>query len=131
MGVLILKIKKEIKNINNEIRKENFKFNYFKRSLYITKIKELNVESKVLQQQYNKISTLIDNSLELKEQNDKAMEEFENLKENINRQEIILSNLDHDCLALEKHEHYLNNQLLTLKNDLKTKIEKAKKIIMN
>ena len=127
MGVLILKIKKEIKNINNEIRKENFKFNYLKRSLYITKIKELNVESKVLQQQYNKISTLIDNSLELKEQNDKAMEEFENLKENINRQEIILSNLGQDCLALEKHEHYLNNQLLTLKNDLKTKIEKAKK----
>ena len=127
MGVLILKIKKEIKNTNNEIKKENFKLDYLKRSLYITKIKELNIESKLLQQQYSKINTLIDNALDIKDENDKTLEEFENLKENINRQKIILSNLGRDCSSLEKEEHYLNNQLLTLKNELKTKIEKAKK----
>ena len=35
MGVLILKIKKEIINTNNEIRNENYKLNFLKRSLYI------------------------------------------------------------------------------------------------
>ena len=127
MGVLILKIKKEIRNINNEIRNENYKLNFLKRSLYITKIKELNVESKLLQQQFIKINTLIENALEIKDQNDNAMEEYENLKENINRQEIILTNLEQDCISLEKEEYLLNNQLLNLKNELKTKIEKAKK----
>ena len=39
MGVLILKIKKEIRNTNNEIRNENYKLNFLKRSLYITKLK--------------------------------------------------------------------------------------------
>ena len=127
MGMLILKIKKEIKNTNNEIRNENYKLDYLKRSLYITKIKELNAESKILQQQYDKINKLIDNSLEIKEKNDKTLEEYDNLKENIHRQEIILSNLSEDCQSLEKEEYYLNKQLLNLKNELKVKIEKAKK----
>ena len=127
MGVLILKIKKEIRNTNNEIKNENFKLKYLKRSLYLTKIKELNVESKLLQQQSNKINRLIDNALEIKNENDKTMEEYEHLKENINRQEIILSNLNDECISLEQEEYFLNNQLQNLKNELKTKIEKAKK----
>ena len=127
MGVLILKIKKEIKNTNNEIKNENYKLNYLKRSLYITKIKELSVESRLLQQQFSKINTLIENALNVKEQNDKTMEEYDNLKDNLNRQQIIISNLEQDCKSLEKQEYFLNNQLLNLKNELKTKIEKAKK----
>ena len=127
MGALILKIKKEIKNANNDIKNENAKLNYLKRSLYITKIKELSVESKLLQQQFNKINSLIENGLKVKEQNDKTMEEYNYLKNNINRQEMIISNLEQDCLSLEKQEYFLNNQLLNLKKELKTKIEKAKK----
>ncbi len=127
MGVLILKIKKEIRNTNNEIKNENFKLNYLKRSLYLTKIKELNIESKILLQQFNKINILIDNALEIKNENDKTMEEYDNLKENINRQEIILSSLNNECISLEQEEYFLNNQLQNLKNELKTKIEKAKK----
>ena len=127
MGILILKIKKELKNIYSEIKNENFKLDYLKRSLYITKTKELNVESKLLQQQFNKINKLIKIGLDTKNQNDKIMEEYQNLKENINRQEIIISSLENDCMSLEKEEQFLNNQLNNLKNELKIKIEKAQK----
>ena len=127
MGVLILKIKKEIKNTNNEIKNENYKLNYLKRSLYITKIKELKVESKLLKQQFNKINTLIENALEIRNQNNRILDEYKNLKENINRQEVILSTLDKDCMSLEKKENFLSHQLNILKSELKVKLEKAKK----
>ena len=127
MGVLILKIKKEIKKTNQEIKNENYKLNYLKKSLYLTKIKELKTESVLLNQQYNKINTLISNALQIKSQNNKTMEEFNHLKDTINKQELILSSLENNCVSLENQEKFLAHQLNVLKNELKIKIIKAKK----
>ena len=127
MGVLMLKIKKGIKNINDEIKVENDKLNDLKKSLYITKIKELNLESKLYKQQYNKINSLVENALKIKEQNDMKIKEFDNFKENINKQELFISNFEQECIALKENELFLNNQLLNLKQELKIKVDKAKK----
>ena len=127
MGVLLLKIKKEIKNTNNEIKSENNKLNYLKKSFFITKTKELKVESLLLKKQYDKINTLISNALEIKSQNQKAMEEYNHLQETIDRQELILSSLESNCMSLEDQEKFLAHQLNILKEELKTKIIKAKK----
>ena len=127
MGVLMLKIKKGIKNVNDEIKVENDKLNDLKKSLYITKIKELNLESKLYKQQYNKINSLLENALKIKEENDAKIKEIDKMKENINKQELFISNFEKECIALKENELFLNNQLLNLKQEVKIKVDKAKK----
>ena len=48
-GNLFFRIKKEIKLTNNEMKKENDKFKQLKKSVYATKMNELNIESTILE----------------------------------------------------------------------------------
>jgi hypothetical protein len=127
VDVLIFKIKREIKNILNETKKENDKLNDIKKSQFLTKTKELGIESSLYKEQINKIKLLIENSLQIKEQNDNKMNEFDSLKENIERQNIIIDNLTRENIFLENKQENLNNNLEMLQNELKVKIEQAKK----
>ena len=126
MGVLLFRIKKEIKSINSEIKDEKDKIDKLKSSSLITKMQELNIESKLYKEQYNKIKELIKNSLDFKEKNDFKMSEFEELKEKINTQKIIIDNLQKDTMSLNKEKNLLKNRLLNLENKLKLKSEKTK-----
>ena len=127
VNILISKIKREIKNILNETKKENDKLNDIKKSLFLTKTKELGMEASFYKEQINKIKLLIENSLQIKEQNDNKMNEFDSLKENIERQNIIIDNLTRENIFLENKQENLNNNLEMLQNELKVKIEQAKK----
>ena len=127
VNILISKIKREIKNILNETKKENDKLNDMKKSLFLTKTKEFGMESSFYKEQINKIKLLIENSLQIKEQNDNKMNEFDSLKENIERQNIIIDNLTRENIFLENKQENLNNNLEMLQNELKVKIEQAKK----
>ena len=127
VNILISKIKREIKNILNETKKENDKLNDMKKSLFLTKTKELGMEASFYKEQINKIKLLIENSLQIKEQNDNKMNEFDSLKENIERQNIIIDNLTRENIFLENKQENLNNNLEMLQNELKVKIEQAKK----
>ena len=127
MGILIFKIRRELKDTINEIKKEDIKLEYLKRSLYMTKPKELNIESIIYKEQINKINSLIENALIIKEQNDNKENELNTLKENLDRQEIIISNLKKENINLESESDFLNTKLEKLKNEVKLKIKKAKK----
>ena len=127
MGILIFKIRREIKETINEIKKENIKLEYLKRSLYMTKPKELNIESNIYKEQINKINSLIENALNIKEQNDIKQNELNILKENLDKQEIIISNLKKETISLENERDFLNTKLEQLKTEVKNKIQKAKK----
>ena len=127
VNILISKIKREIKAIQNETQKENDKLDDMKKSLFMTKSKELSIESNLYREHIKKIKVLIENSIEIKEQNDNKMEEFESLKENIDRQNLIIDNLTRENIFLENQQDNLNAKLEILQNDLKAKIEQAKK----
>ena len=127
VNILISKIKREIKAIQNETQKENDKLDDMKKSLFMTKSKELSIESNLYREHIKKIKVLIENSLEIKEQNDNKMEEFESLKENLDRQNLIIDNLTRENIFLENQQDNLNAKLEILQNDLKAKIEQAKK----
>ena len=127
VNILISKIKREIKSIQNETQKENGKLDDMKKSLFMTKSKELSIESNLYREHIKKIKVLIENSLEIKEQNDNKMEEFESLKENLDRQNLIIDNLTRENIFLENQQDNLNAKLEILQNDLKAKIEQAKK----
>ena len=127
VNILISKIKREIKSIQNETKKENDKLDDMKKSLFMTKSKELSIESNLYREHIKKIKVLIENSIEIKEQNDNKMEEFESLKENLDRQNLIIDNLTRENIFLENQQDNLNAKLEILQNDLKAKIEQAKK----
>ena len=127
VNILISKIKREIKAIQNETQKENDKLDDMKKSLFMTKSKELSIESNLYREHIKKIKVLIENSIEIKEQNDSKMEEFESLKENLDRQNLIIDNLTRENIFLENQQDSLNAKLEILQNDLKAKIEQAKK----
>ena len=127
VNILISKIKREIKAIQNETQKENDKLDDMKKSLFMTKSKELSIESNLYREHIKKIKVLIENSIEIKEQNDNKIEEFESLNENLDRQNLIIDNLTRENIFLENQQDSLNAKLEILQNDLKAKIEQAKK----
>ena len=127
VNMLISKIKREIKLILNETQKENDKLDEMKKMLFISKSKELSIESNLYSEQIKKIKVLIENSIEIKEQNDNKIEEFASLQENIERQNLIIDNLTRENIFLENKQDNLNAKLELLQNDLRAKIEQAKK----
>ena len=74
MNILMFKIRREIKGTLNEINKQNEKLESLKKSLFLTKSKELNIESKLYKEQIKKIEILIENGLKIREQNDNDKE---------------------------------------------------------
>ena len=124
-GNLFFKIKKEIKQTNNEIKLENDKYEKLKRSNFVTKVNELKIESNLLEQHINKINSLLLNALSIKENNKKKLIEYGNLKESIEKQEKIINNLVSMTKKLELEEYELNNNLVRNKNELKTKMKEV------
>ena len=125
-GVLISRIKKEIRNTENEIKFQTEKCNILKRQNYMTKSNELTIESDLLKEQLGKINSLIENSLLIKNENEQRFQDLLNLRENISRQNIIISNLEKENFDLQNEENFLHNQMLLLRKELKNKIEQAK-----
>ena len=125
VGNLFFKIKKEIKQTNNEIKLENDKFEKLKRSNFVTKVNELKIESNLLEQHINKINSLLLNALSIKESNENKLIEYGNLKESIEKQEKIINNLISMTTKLEIEEYELNNNLVKNKNELKTKMKEV------
>ena len=110
-GNLFFRIKKEIKQTNNEMKLENDKYEKLKKSFYVTKMNELNIESNLLQTQIKKINSLLENALEIKKNNDIKNEELQKIKENLEKQEKIENNLNAMITNLEKKENNLKDKL--------------------
>ena len=91
---LLKKIKKSINNITTEIDSEKQKYEKIKRSLFLTKLNELNIESNLLEEQINKINTFIQRDIQIQEENHKKKDNLLNLQLNIERQEKIIKRLN-------------------------------------
>ena len=126
-SILMIKIKREIKKINNLIENENQKLNYIKKLSYNTKLKEFQIESNILKQHSDKINLLLDNALQIKAKNKLSLGDYKNIQGNINRQEKIILRLVKDCNSLEKKEKKLNIEFNNLEKELKKKKEKKRK----
>jgi len=90
---------------------ENDKYEKLKKSFYVTKMNELNIESNLLQTQIKKINSLLENALEIKKNNDIKNEELQKIKENLEKQEKIENNLNAMITNLEKKENNLKDKL--------------------
>ena len=124
-GNLFFRIKKEIKHTNNEMKLENDKFEKLKRSVYVTKMNELNIESIILKANLKKINSLLENALVIKRSNDLKNEELTKIKENLEKQEKIENNLNIMILNLEKKENELKDKLEMNEFNLINKIKEV------
>ena len=127
-GNLFFRIKKEIKQTNNETKLENDKFERLKKSLYITKMNELTIESNMYKSHINKINSLLENALIIKRNNNIKNEELIKLKENIEMQEKIENNLNTMIIKLENKENDLRGKLEMDEYEL---ISKTKEVNVN
>ena len=127
-GNLFFRIKKEIKQTNKETKLENDKFERLKKSLYITKMNELTIESNMYKSHINKINSLLENALIIKRNNNIKKEELLKVKLNIEMQEKIENNLSSIILKLENKENDLRGKLEMDEYEL---INKTKEVNIN
>ena len=126
--LLLKKIKKSINEVNNEITVEKEKYENIKKSLFLTKLNELNIETTLLEEQINKINAFIQRDILIQEENKKKKDNYINLQLNIERQEKIIKSLNERSNYLDQEEEKLRNIL----SDTKKKLEnKTKKISIN
>ena len=122
---LLQKIKKSIEQMNNFILTEKKKYETIKKSIFLTKLNELNIESLLLEEQINKINAFKQRDILIQEENIKKKENNNNLKLNIERQEQIIK-------SLNKRSNNLDNEEAKLKyilSDIKKNLEKKEKKI--
>ena len=124
-GNLFFKIKKEIKKTNINMKLENDKFEKLKKSMFLTKMNELNIESNLLKEQIKKINSLLDNALVIKKNNDAKNNEMIKIKENLEKQEKIEDNLTTMIKKLEKEEYFLKMKLEINELELRNKIKEV------
>ena len=127
---LIFKIKREINNIKAKIMEEDEKIRKLKSSLMYTKLKEINTENNFIESQINKIASLLNNSLNIKEVNDIKMEEIENFQYNINVQNQILEELENKKKMLIQEELMMKNNIKNIGTDaeqMKKQVQKNTK----
>ena len=122
---LYLKIKKEIKNFNNEIKEERQKIDMLKHSVMYTKIKEINVEYNTLEEQINKISSLINNALSIKENNYKKLKEISDFEYNINIKNNLLNELRQRLKDLNEEKIHLEKDIKNMEYNLIVKKDKV------
>ena len=127
-GNLFFRIKKEIKQTNNEMKLENDKYEKLKKSVYVTKMNELTIESNLYKSHINKINSLLENALIIKRNNNIKNEELIKLKENIEMQEKIENNLNTMIIKLENKENDLKDKLEMDEYEL---ISKTKEVNVN
>ena len=111
-NLLILKIKKEIERFNEELIETTKKINKYRSSLIFTKLKEINAENNLYEIQMKKIASLLNNALNIKEANEKKIQEMLSFEYNINIQNSII-------LELENKKNLFDNEEITLKNNIK------------
>jgi len=124
-GNLFFKIKKEIKKTNIDMKLENDKFEKLKKSMFLTKMNELSIESTLLKEHIKKIKSLLDNALIIKKNNDMKNNEMIKIKENLEKQEKIENNLTTMIIKLEKEEDDLKMKLEMNEFELRNKIKEV------
>ena len=127
---LIFKIKREINNLKAKIMEEDQKIEKLKSSLIYTKLKEINTENNFIESQIKKITSLLNNSLSVKEVNDIKMEEIENFEYNINVQSQILEELENKKKMLIQEELMMKNNIKNIGTDaeqMKKQVQKNTK----
>ena len=113
------KIKKSINQISNSLEKEEENYLNLKKDISLTKEKEYIIENKLLDEQINLISKLIENSQSVNSYQNKKLNEHLILQKNISNQNNIITQLNEQLNKnLNEEKNYLE-QIKILQNTIK------------
>ena len=130
---LIKKMRNQIKETELGLNNEIIKNKNLKKNLKYTKHKELELEKKIFDEQKEKISSLINNSMELKYMQDKELMKSRLLDTNIQTQKKLIYNFEQKYKKLKDEEILLQNEIIKYENILnktnnRVKVIKLKQI---
>ena len=124
-SLLMNKIRKHIKQIKQEIIDIDEKNEYLKKDNKLTKINEYLIEKEKYEEQINKMKSLIQNGKEVKLNVNEKINELNDLKLNVENQNIILYKMTTTYENLSKEEENLQQQI----KEINAKIMKDKQKI--
>ena len=124
-NLLMNTIKKHIKQVKYEINDINEKNDHLKKDIKLTKINEYFIEGEKIEEQIQKINSLIENGKEIKFHVNEKINDLNNLKLNIENQLIIINKMNNN------YEYLINEEKNIIKNieEINEKIKQDKKII--
>ena len=125
---LIKKMRNQIKETEFGLNNEIIKNKNLKKNLKYTKHKELELEKKIFDEQKEKISSLINNSMELKYMQDKELMKSRLLDTNIQTQKKLIYNFEQKYKKLKDEELLLQNEILKYENILNKTNNRVKAI---
>ena len=130
---LIKKMRNQIKETELGLNNEIIKNKNLKKNIKYTKHKELELEKKIFDEQKEKISSLINNSMELKYMQDKELMKSRLLDTNIQTQKKLIYNFEQKYKKLKDEEILLQNEIIKYENILnktnnRVKVIKLKQI---
>ena len=125
---LIKKIKKEKRIIKNQLENEKKEFIELKKNAKITKANELQIENEILNEQFNKISSLLSNSLNVINRNERKIKDKSTLEETMNHQIVIINSLKKDIKNNEIMEKEKKDELELHKQRLEATLKKITKV---
>ena len=113
------KIKKSINQISNNLEKEEENYLNLKKDISLTKEKEYIIENKLLDEQINLISKLIENSQSVNLYQNQKLNEHLNLQKNISNQNNIITQLNEQLNKNLNEEKNYSEQIKILQNTIK------------
>ena len=130
---LIKKMKNKIKEAQNGLIEQIQKNKNLKKDKKFTKFNELEIEKKIINEQINKIQSLIENSLEMKSNHDKELHKNDIFNNGLESQKNIIQNFMKKFEDLTEEEKYLQNEIdkyekILNKTNNRVKIVKLKQL---
>ena len=109
---LIKKMKNKIKEAEKGLNEEIIKNKNLKKDKKYTKFNELEIEKKIINEQNNKIQSLIENSLEMKSNHDRELYQNGIFNNGLESQKNIIYNFMQKFQALSEEEKRLKNEII-------------------
>ena len=110
--VLIRKMKNKIKEEEQELKEEISKNKILRKNEKFTKFNEIKLENAIINSQKEKIELLIENSKQLKNNQNKELNQNIMYNNNLESQKNLINNMEEKINKLNKEEKFLKNEIL-------------------
>ena len=118
---LFIRIKYQILKTFKEIKEKDEEIKNSKKLKIHSKMKELSIETILLQEQIDKINILINNAINIYNKNQEELKELQNLEDNVYLQQNILEKLNKDYNSMVLEEYNLNMNIKKMENIIERK----------
>ena len=126
--IMIKKMKNKIMEAENYLNKKRYNNKLIKKNIRYTKSLEFEMEQNIVNEQMKKIMKLIENSKDLKRQQDEEIIENKVYNKRIKTQAKLIKTFEQKLIELKEEERYLQNEIQKYENTLNASNENVNSI---